>query len=849
MKSLAFHVTAIVTSLLIASSLSARELPRAASNTTTPPPPLFGWVDMHTHPMAHLGFGGKLIHGAPDLNILMSAIPFEEGCLQYVRPTTREAASNEDRAIHGGFGLFDNTCGDLIRKEFIRGLESELGARVGHQEEGARGYPVYNSFPAYNDLTHQQMWVDWLFRTYQGGLRVMVALAVNNRTLAAAVMGPGDINGDDAASTNVQIAEMKTLVSQHSWMEIAYDSEDVRRIVSAGRLAIILGVEVDNIGNMQGNPAVNPSADDVSKNIIRAELQNLWDKGVRYMFPIHVIDNKFGGTAIYQDQFNMSNYHQNGVFWDLRCAPDSDGIEHEFVVAGFDLAYALIKLKIGINPLATPPPPPDCSAAGVSGHANTKDLTPLGEFAVEEMMRMGMLLDLDHMSSRSIQETLAIAESHNYPVNAGHNGPRAAAWADKNENERTDAHYTRISNLGGMIGLGSGDRATNYVRNYNYVTGLVNDNQLAIGTDANGMVLLPGPDPAATVTYDASFPRLSDGARTWDIHVDGVANYGLFADYVKSWTSVGMTPANNTAFFSTAEGFARMWERVEAAQAAMIPTPPVANAGGPYSVNEAASVTLDASATTDINQEANTLTYEWDFDGDGAYDDATGSAPTFAAGDGPATVSATLRVTDSDSMTHTATATISVANVAPTATLVQLPPTMVFQGLSASFQFTSVTDVSSADVAAGFQYAVDCTNDGVDDVAWSSSQTATCTYPDAGTFTVRGHVRDKDGGIGDATTSVTILGPLQAMDAIAAMIEALRAAGSLNGGQANALLVKLNHARDMYTRGRTAQAVRSLEVLRNQVVEFAATGVLTTAESTELAYWIQQLMSSIAAGS
>src|SRR5688500_19733984 len=120
----------------------------------------------------------------------------------------------------------------------------------------------------------------------------MVALAVNNRTLAAAVMGPGDINGDDAPSAAVQIAEMKTLVNQHPWMEIAYDSEDVRRIVGAGRLAVILGVEVDNLGNMQGNPSVNPAADDASKAIVRGELQNLWDKGVRYLFPVHVVDNK-----------------------------------------------------------------------------------------------------------------------------------------------------------------------------------------------------------------------------------------------------------------------------------------------------------------------------------------------------------------------------------------------------------------------------------------------------------------------------------------------------------------------------------------------------------------------------
>lgn len=372
--------------------------------------------------------------------------------------------------------------------------------------------------------------------------------------------------------------------------------------------------------------------------------------------------------------------------------------------------------------------------------------------------------------------------------------------------------------------------------------------QLAIGTDANGLVILPGPDPAAPVVYNSAFAPLSDGDQTWNLNTHGVANYGLFADYVRSWPNAGMTATQHAAFFSTAEGFARMWERVETARAAMIPTAPTADAGGPYTASEGSSVTLDASASSDPNQTAETLTYEWDFDGNGAYDDATGSAPAYSAGDGPATVTVGLRVTDDDSMTGTASATITVENVSPSATLVQLPPTMVFQGLSASFQFTNVSDPSAADMAAGFSYSADCTDDGTMDVAWSASDTFSCAYPDSGTFTVRGSVRDKDGGVGEATAMVTVLGPGEAMDAIAAMIAALRDGGSLNRGQTNALLAKLDHARDLYEAGRADDAVRHLEVLLRQVETFGRTGVLTAAESAELGFWIEQLMASIQAG-
>jgi len=808
----------------------------------TEPAPLTGWVDMHTHPMAHLAFGGKLMHGAPDLGIVMPAIPDGWGCRHYDFPVDREEASQNDRAIHGG-GTPDNSCGDYLRREFIRGLEGSLDANIGHNDDGALGYPVFNTYPAHDDLTHQQMWVGWVERAWQGGLRVMVSLAVNNRTIAAAVMGPGDINGDDAASAQIQLDEMKVMVGQHDWMEIAYTPADLRRIVGEGRLAIVLGVEIDNIGNMQWNPGVLPDADAGSRAFIDAQLDALLAEGVRYVFPVHVVDNKLGKTAVYIDQFNMSNYHQTGEFWELACAPADSDVEWTFEVAGFDLPYAIIKAKIGIDPFREPPPPPAC---GDLGHVNDGGLTPLGEYALEAMMLRGMLIDIDHMSSMGVQDSLDIAESNNYPLNSGHDSPRHPAWAARNENQRTDSDYRRIADLGGMIGMGSEETATDFVRSYQYVNAIVDGMQIAIGTDANGLVILPGPDAAAHLDY-SSYPRLSDGSRTWDINTDGVANYGLFADYVRLWPEAGMSAAEHDAFFTSAEGFAHMWETALDAQAAMIPTPPVADAGGPYAVDEGGTVQLDATGSSDVNQDAASLTYEWDLDADGAYDDASGATPDFSALDGPDLITVSVRVTDEDGMTDTTSAQISVNNVAPTTTLTQLPPALVFQGLTADFAFGAVTDPSAADVLAGFEFALDCTDDGTLDAGWSNSATATCSYPDSGSFTVRGKVRDKDGGVGEATTTVEVLTPLQATDAIAEMIEELRADGVLNDGQANALLSVLDNARDRIEAGDARRALQKLGVLLAQIASLVEDGVLTPAQADALNFEIGRQMASIEA--
>jgi hypothetical protein len=92
--------------------------------------------------------------------------------------------------------------------------------------------------------------------------------------------------------------------------------------------------------------------------------------------------------------------------------------------------------------------------------------------------------------------------------------------------------------------------------------------------------------------------------------------------------------------------------------------PPVADAGGPYTyIFEGDSVTLDASASSDPDD--NIVLYEWDLDNDGEYDDATGiTTDVVFDDDGAFTVG--LRVTDFYGESDIDTADVTVDNVAPT---------------------------------------------------------------------------------------------------------------------------------------------------------------------------------------
>ncbi len=102
---------------------------------------------------------------------------------------------------------------------------------------------------------------------------------------------------------------------------------------------------------------------------------------------------------------------------------------------------------------------------------------------------------------------------------------------------------------------------------------------------------------------------------------------------------------------------------------------PTADAGGAYTINEGQDLTLDASGSSDVDS-TDTLSYAWDLDNDGTYDDATGSGPTVTwtaliglglATDGSASTIA-LQVSDGKGGVDTASTTLTINNVAPVVT-------------------------------------------------------------------------------------------------------------------------------------------------------------------------------------
>jgi len=181
-------------------------------------------------------------------------------------------------------------------------------------------------------------------------------------------------------------------------------------------------------------------------------------------------------------------------------------------------------------------------------------------------------------------------------------------------------------------------------------------------------------------------------------------------------------------------------------------TPPVVSAGGPYTADEGASLTLHGSATSAAGLA---MTFSWDLGGGAT---ATGASPAIVAGDGPATQTVTLTVCEANGPCASDTTTIAIANVPPTATLTV--PATAPEGSSPTVAITGATDASAADVAAGLHYAIVCDGSSLEGVTYASaSATPTTTCPavdDSSDIVVRARVIDKDGGFVELTKTIDV---------------------------------------------------------------------------------------------
>ncbi len=503
-----------------------------------------GYADLHCHPMVHLSFGGKV----------------KGRSLFWGTPTDHlpEALSScaSAHAASKGKGL----------SRFVPGLVE--------CEKSYDGYNTFGSWPRSISRIHQQMYITEVRRAYEHGLKLMVASAVNNEMLADAYHGCTARSFDEFA-IRCQLNGMRRVAEeQREWMSIVECPEEAEEAIQANKLAVILGIEVDSIAGpcMRREGQLDPAK---AAGIV----DRWWKKGVRFITPIHIVDNALGGTAIYDDRFNCLNHYlirkharhlPDPWYFSIQSANEESKVRY---LLSADLCTLAPAVAYGVwagdyyrSPIHN---------FGEFGHVNARGLSEAGEAFVRAMMDHGMLIDVEHMSSRALARTLEIAESAYYPLVSSHTALRPLA-VERHEGQpyvkgcahegmRTCAEMERLRELGGVLGIGGHvgrirgrpDISSSWADAYKFATNELKFRAVAIGTDMNGFAEAPGPrfvrdefqptgrrvindwDPVPAVKYgedvipkgSAKLTPTKFGCREYDYNVDGLAHYGLLPDF------------------------------------------------------------------------------------------------------------------------------------------------------------------------------------------------------------------------------------------------------------------------------------------------------------------------------
>lgn len=241
-------------------------------------------------------------------------------------------------------------------------------------------------------------------------------------------------------------------------------------------------------------------------------------------------------------------------------------------------------------------------------------------------------------------------------------------------------------------------------------------------------------------------------------------------------------------------------------------------AGAPASALEGSTVSLTGSATSpSAIDTAAGFAYSWTVTKNAAaYTSGAGAAFSFQPND-EGTYLVTLQATDDGLFSGTASATINGANVAPTATIVSVTPSAGLVAVSsASMTFAG----HFSDPGAGDSHTITWTfGDGTSNTSslgpsGSGDFSISHAYAKSGTYTVQLAVADDDGGVSNATTTVTVGTTPQAITDLAKFVAGYP---GLNRGQRRSLLRLLSSAQRALQRGDTQGACDLLYTFLDRV--------------------------------
>jgi len=403
---------------------------------------VWGWADVHEHMFGNEAYGGAVIWGKPfDPDGINKALAWCDYTGDFGTESPLDPLGTWSSEAYSIFNLFDGrghpVHGSASQLELIPLLnrlpqdifgytpnvstddKNILGIPTPrlHRTHGITGIPESGippvGDPLYRDHdwqhhldgAHQQMYYKWVERAYEGGLRLMIDMPVNNEILCRVSVRREGYSCEDMPTVKRQIEQIKALEvfidmeddneRNHSgWYRIAKSPQLARGIIQDGAMAVVIGMEVDTLFGCKSGPLVN-KLECNDEEWLRKQIDAYWKLGVRHLFPVHLFDNAFSGAALYGHVFMTASGFSNLEFIDTFDCGDTAGNAKqggaegtEPVPSGYTFSSNMIEwLPLSLNEA-------DCNARG---------LTPAGEKLLQALMNRGMLIDVDHFSHRALE--------------------------------------------------------------------------------------------------------------------------------------------------------------------------------------------------------------------------------------------------------------------------------------------------------------------------------------------------------------------------------------------------------------------------------------------------------------
>jgi hypothetical protein len=250
---------------------------------------------------------------------------------------------------------------------------------------------------------------------------------------------------------------------------------------------------------------------------------------------------------------------------------------------------------------------------------------------------------------------------------------------------------------------------------------------------------------------------------------------------------------------------------------------------------EGTAVHLAGSATSpSAADNAAGFTYGWSVTKNGAaYKSGTGAHWQFTPDD-EGTFVVTMKATDDGGMSDTASVTVTGTNVWPTADITGVTtavPLVITPQETINFS-GSFTDPGALDThTSKWNFGDSTTSSAGHGPSGSGTLSASHAYGAPGTYHVSLTVTDDDGGAAVATTTVVVQTPQQALTSIESYVRGIK---TLNKGQINSLIAKLDASSAAAARGDNNASHNQMSAFLNEVGSDVKTGKITTGEQSIL---------------